>query len=390
MAGILEGIRIVDLTRYIAGPYCGALLADMGAEVIKVEKPGAGEATRTVGPWKDGVSLFFPAYNRNKKSVTADLRTPQGIEVAKKLIEKSDVIIENFRVGVMDKMGLGYEEIKKINPRMIMVSVTGFGQSGPMSRRTAFDGIISSVSGVTRMEKGRVERSKGPIHDYMAAMYAAFGTVLALYERDRTGEGQYLDVSMVAGSSMIRTTAIADASVNGDEVAISGDDSSPYGYLKAEDGWINFHAGTDPLFRRLLKLIPDNSILGDPKYLDNIELRVTDMDLLMEEIQMWANGKTCGELEKEFISADIPCGICATPGRLLRDPHLNENGYIIRQDVHGVGEVAYMGFPFKMSAHPELEYRPAPKVGEHTEEIYRNVLQMTEGELEQLKMEGII
>lgn len=390
MAGVLEGVRVLDLTRYIAGPYCGVLLADMGAEVIKIEKPGTGEATRTVGPWKDGVSLFFPAYNRNKKSVTADLRTSEGIEVAKRLITKSDVIIENFRVGVMDRMGLGYEEIKKLNPGIIMASVTGFGQSGPMRDRTAFDGIISSVSGVTRMEKGRVERSKGPLHDYMAAMYAAYGIVLALYDRIKTGKGQFLDVSMMAGSSMIRTTAIADASVNGDEAAINGDDSSPYGYLKASDGWINFHAGTDPLYRRLLKLIPDNKVLGDPKYLDHIDIRVENMDILMEEIQSWADGRTCGELETAFTDADIPCGICATPGRLLRDPHLNANGFIIRQEVRGIGEAAYMGFPFKMSAHPELEYRPAPEVGEHTDETYRKLLQMPEEELKRLKADGII
>lgn len=390
MAGVLEGIRVIDLTRYIAGPYCGTLLADMGAEVIKIEKPGTGEATRTVGPWKNGVSLFFPAYNRNKKSVTADLRTPKGLEVAKRLIAKTDVVIENFRVGVMDRMGLGYEEIRKINPGIIMVSVTGFGQQGPMKDRTAFDGIISSVSGVTRIEKGHVERSKGPLHDYMAAMYAAYGTVLALYDRMKTGKGQFLDVSMMAGSSMIRTTAIADASVNGDEAAINGDDSSPYGYLKAADGYINFHAGTDTLYRRLLRLIPDNKILAEEKYLDNIESRVADMDILMGEIQKWADGKTCEELEKGFIKADIPCGICATPGRLLRDPHLNENGYIITQEVQGVGNVSYMGFPFKLSAHPEPEYRPAPEVGEHTEEIYRNVLHMPEEEIQSLRADGVI
>lgn len=390
MAGVLEGIRVIDLTRYIAGPYCGVLLADMGAEVIKIEKPGTGEATRTVGPWKDGVSLFFPAYNRNKKSVTADLRTPEGIEVAKRLIAEADVLIENFRVGVMEKMGLGYEAVRKLNPGLIMVSVTGFGQSGPMRDRTAFDGIISSVSGVTRMEKGRVERSKGPLHDYMAAMYAAYGIALALYDRVKTGEGQYLDVSMMAGSAMIRTTAIADASVNGDEAAINGDDSSPYGYLKAADGWINFHAGTDALYRRLLKLIPDSEVLGEPKYLDHIDTRVEDMDRLMAEIQSWAEGRTCTELERAFTDADIPCGICATPGRLLRDPHLNENGYIIRQEVYGIGEAAYMGFPFKMSAHPDLEYRPAPWVGEHTEEVYKNILHMTPDELEKLRAAGVI
>jgi len=173
MAGILEGVRVVDLTRYIAGPYCGVLLADMGAEVIKVERPGRGEVSRIVAPWKDGVSLFFPPYNRNKKSVAADLRTPEGLEIAKRLIAKSDVVIENFRAGTMEKMGLSYEQLKKINPGIILVSVTGFGQTGPLRDRLAFDGIISAMSGVTRMEKGDIQRSKGPLHDYMAAMYGA-------------------------------------------------------------------------------------------------------------------------------------------------------------------------------------------------------------------------
>ena len=191
MSGILSGVRVVDLTRYIAGPYCGELLADMGAEVIKIEKPGEGEITRTAGPWKDGISLFFQACNRNKKSVTADMRTPEGLEIAKKLIAKSDVLVENFRAGTMEKMGLSYEQVKQINPGIIMVSITGFGQTGPLRVRLAFDGIISAMSGVTRMEGDHVERSKGPIHDYMAAMYGTMGTILALYEKRETGKGQY-------------------------------------------------------------------------------------------------------------------------------------------------------------------------------------------------------
>lgn len=152
MSGILDGIRVVDMSRYISGPYCAMMLADMGAEVIKVEKPGEGEIYRVGGPWKDGVSLVFQAMNRNKKSVTADTRSPEGLQLIKELILHSDVLIENFRAGVMEKMGLGYEELHKLNSRLIMVSITGFGHSGPLRDRMAFDGIISAMSGVTRID----------------------------------------------------------------------------------------------------------------------------------------------------------------------------------------------------------------------------------------------
>lgn len=159
MSGILDGIRVVDMSRYISGPYCAMMLADMGAEVIKVEKPGEGEIYRVGGPWKDGVSLVFQAMNRNKKSVTADTRSPEGLQLIKELILHSDVLIENFRAGVMEKMGLGYEELHKLNPRLIMVSITGFGHSGPLRDRMAFDGIISAMSGVTRIDGDMTART---------------------------------------------------------------------------------------------------------------------------------------------------------------------------------------------------------------------------------------
>lgn len=390
MSGILNGIRVVDLTRYIAGPYCGELLADMGAEVIRIEKPGEGEITRTAGPWKDGISLFFQACNRNKKSVTADMRTPEGLEIARKLIEKSDVLVENFRAGTMEKMGLSYEQVKQINPGIIMVSITGFGQTGPLRDRLAFDGIISAMSGVTRVEGDHVERSKGPLHDYMAAMYGTMGTILALYEKRETGKGQYIDVSMIAGSAMIRTMSLADAYLNGDEAAMVSDDSAPYGYLKASDGWINYHGGTNPIYRNLLKLI-DSPVLHQEKYLDNMEQRVLDAKILEAEVQKWSQGKTCDELEALFVEYNIPCGIVATPGRLMRNEHLRANGYIIQQPIHGIeGGAPYIGFPFKMSGHPELEYWAAPDVGEHTDEIYQNVLGMPQEEIEQLRKKGVV
>lgn len=390
MSGILSGIRVIDLTRYIAGPYCGQLLADMGAEVIKIEKPGTGEITRTAGPWKDSISLFFQACNRNKKSVTADMRTPEGLEIAKRLIAKSDVLVENFRAGTMEKMGLGYEEVKKLNPGVVMISITGFGQAGPLRDRLAFDGIVSSMSGVTRMEGGHVERSKGPIHDYIAAMYGAMGGILALYEKQKTGNGQYIDVSMLAGSSMIRSMAIADAYLNGDEAAMASDDSAPYGYLRASDGWVNYHAGTNPIYRNLLKLI-DSPILHNKKYLDSMEQRVADAKILEAEVQKWSEGKTCDEIEAIFTKYNIPCGIVATPGRLLRNEHLMANGYIVQQPIHGIdGGAPFIGFPFKMSAHPDLEYRAAPTVGEDNQDVYQNVLNMNKEEIRNLQEKGII
>ena len=392
MAGILEGIRVVDLSRYIAGPYCSQLLANMGAEVIKVEKPGEGDTSRTVGPWKDGVSLFFQTVNVNKKSVTADTRTPEGLEIVKKLIAESDILLENFRVGVMAKMGLSYEEVKKINPRIIMVSVTGFGQTGPMKNRIAFDGIISSMSGVTRIEDGEIQRSKGAIHDHIAAMYAAMGAVLALYDRQRTGEGQYVDVSMLASSTVIRSDSIAEAYLSGEEAAMSGDDSAPYGYLKAKDGFINYHAGTNQFYHNLISEL-DDPILHKECYYNDIEARLNNRKEIEDVIRAWAADKTCDELDEIFQRIGVPSGIVNTPGRLLNQPQLRANGYIMEVPVAGLekyGPVPFVGFPFKLSNHPDIEYKSAPTVGQNTEEIYKTVLKMTDSEIDALKAKGVI
>lgn len=388
--GILNGVRILDLTRYVSGPFCASLLADMGAEVIKIEKPGAGEVSRKVAPHCNGVSLFFPPYNRNKKSITADLRTPEGIAIAKRLIAESDVLINNFRVGTLEKMGLDFETLRAINPGIILVSITGFGQVGPMKDRLAFDGIISALSGVTRLENGHVERSKGPIHDYMAAVYAALGTVLALYEKKSTGRGQYLDVSMLACSSMLRTTSIADAALNGEEAAISGDDSAPFGYLQAVDGWVNFHAGTNRFYENLLTLI-DDPFLHEQRFIGSIPNRLACADELMTHIQKWADGKTCNELDNIFMNAGIPSGIVATPLRIKNNPQLQYNHMIVEQEVSGIDTpVPYMAFPIRMSNHEDIPYRRAPLVGEQTDEILSGVLGMKAEEIRELRDKGIV
>ena len=216
MPGILNGIRVLDMTRYIAGPYCGMLLADAGAEVIKVEKINGGDDTRQLAPWKNGISLYFPAYNRNKKSVAVDFRSKEGIALIKKLVAESDVLIQNFRAGTMEKMGLGYDSLKEINPRLIMASVSGFGQSGPYRDRPAFDNIIAAMASVCRVTEYGPFTGRGALNDYMAAMYAAMGILLALIERENIGKGQHLDVSMFASSAMLRTINIAEVAAEVD------------------------------------------------------------------------------------------------------------------------------------------------------------------------------
>lgn len=265
MPGILNGIRVLDMTRYIAGPYCGMLLADAGAEVIKVEKINGGDDTRQLAPWKNGISLYFPAYNRNKKSVAVDFRSKEGIALIKKLVAESDVLIQNFRAGTMEKMGLGYDSLKEINPRLIMASVSGFGQSGPYRDRPAFDNIIAAMASVCRVTEYGPFTGRGALNDYMAAMYAAMGILLALIERENIGKGQHLDVSMFASSAMLRTINIAEVAAEVDPEYIDRDDCAPYGWAQAKDGWIAYHAGTDIMFNRLLTIC-DEPVFHEPKY----------------------------------------------------------------------------------------------------------------------------
>ena len=384
---ILSGVRVVDLARYIAGPFCSMLLADMGAEVIKVEKPKIGEVTRRSAPWKDGVSLSFPAYNLNKKSISLDIRTSEGMEILKELIACSDVLLENFRVGTIEKMGLSYEEVKKINPRIIMVSVSGFGQVGPYRDHLAFDGVISAMAAITRLENGRAERSKGSLQDHMAALYAAIATLLAIIDRERSGKGQYIDVAMFASSAMVRNESLADAYVNGGDLCI--DDAGPYGFLYVSDGCVYFHAGLGNMYDRLLSIV-DDPFLHEERFRDPA-IRTEHSEELIKHLQQWAQNMKAKELDALFTANDITSAIIATPKDLIHDLHLQEAGFLKMIPVKGLdGCVPYIGLPFKMSGHPDIEFKPAPGVGDNNDEIYRKVLGFTDQKIGELQRRGII
>ena len=388
MQGILNGIRVLEMTRYIAGPYCGMLLADAGAEVIKVEKTTGGDDTRNLAPWKNGVSLYFPAYNRNKKSVAVNFRSEEGITLLKKLVAESDVLVQNFRAGTMEKMGLGYDVLKQINPRLIMASISGYGQTGPYKTRPAFDNVIAAIASVCRVTEHGPFTGRGALNDYMAAMYATIGVLMALIERNTTGKGQHLDISMLSSSAMLRTINIAEVAAEVDPQYIDRDDCAPYGWARTRDGWIAYHAGTDSMFNRLLTIC-DEPVFHEEKYQD-VAARVSSEKLMKETFEHWSMQYTSKEIEDLLSRAAIPVGIVNTPEMLWKDPHLNAVRHIVSVPVKGVGDVPYFGFPIQMSAHPEFDYRGAPELGEHNQEILGGLLGLDPELLLEYREKGII
>ena len=257
MINILHDVRVLDLSRYISGPSCCRILADMGAEVIKVEKAGHGDEGRHCGPFHNGSSLYFSAYNRNKKSITIDFRSENGQKVLRGLIAKSDVVVENFKAGTMEAMGLGYEEMKKINPRIILASITGFGQKGPEAKRPAYDEIISCRSRLyAPMGEGKYCIGPDLMSDTIAGMNAATSIVLALYDRKNTGKGQWIDYCMLTSSVGSQPISMADYAMNGEHDAYFID--APNGVFETTDGWFQFTVGPQPMFMWFREVIDDS------------------------------------------------------------------------------------------------------------------------------------
>lgn len=389
MSLYLDDIRVLDFSRYIAGPYCGLLLKELGAEVIKVEKRNGGDDTRSLAPQENGVSLYYPGYNRGKKSITVDFRNPKGIDLLKKLIEKADVIVENFRSGTMEKMGLDYETVRKINPRIIMVSVSGFGQTGPYRDRPAFDQIICAMSGLMRKDStGTPIRPNGPMIDHMGAMNATIAVLCALREREKTGLGQYLDVSMFTSAVIVKNLELGGAAFVEEEEDDNLIDSAPFGVIRVRDGWVNVHAGPDAMYQRLRSISKD-PVIHDPKY-DDITVRIQDANLLLARIEEEFKAYSCSEVDEIFRKAGVTVGIVMDTKRLLADTHLRETGQFVKTQVPGVGDVDYMGLPFKSSAHTFCTEDWSATLGQHNKEIYSALLGLSDEEIAELENGKII
>lgn len=393
---ILDGIRVLDLSRFIAGPHCAMILGDMGADVIKVEKAGFGDDSRHLPPFQGGESFYALALNRNKRSITLNFRSPEGQDILRRLVSDADVLIENFRPGTMEAMGCGWEELRKINPGLVMVRLSGFGQDGPYAGRPGFDGIAQAMSGLM----GLTGDPEGPptlagtfYIDYMTAMYGVTATLGALLARARNGQGQMIDVALLDSAVSMLTTAIS-SQLNGNETLgrIGNRDrySAPANVFATRSGdYVLLLSGTNALFRRLAGVMGREDMLTDPRFV-TVRNRVANVEELEAEIAEWFAARDTGIILDALQEAGVPHTKVATLDEVVRNPQLRERDQIIEFDHPTAGRVAVPGLTMKLSGTPLSLRRVPPSLGEHTDEVLEEILGLGPDRIAALRTGGVI
>ncbi|MCP1359060.1 CaiB/BaiF CoA transferase family protein [Aneurinibacillus migulanus] len=375
----LENIRVLDFTRVLAGPYCTMLLADMGAEVIKIEKPGTGDDTRSFGPFQNDESGYFMFLNRGKKSITLDLKTPQAIDVVKELVKQSDVLVENFRPGVMKKLGLDYESLRKWNPALIYTSISGFGQYGPYSQRPAYDLVAQAMGGMTSIT-GHPDkpptRTGASLGDMSAALYAAYGIMVALFHRQRTGEGQCIDISMMDSIFALLESNIMRYTVDQvvpERIGSRHPISTPFDIYKANDGYAVIAVANDSLFKRLCAVMRQPELAEDERFhLD--PLRTKHEAELKAIIETWLAQYTVAEAVEMINAGGIPCSPILTIQDVCEDEHTKARDMLVDIPHPVTGNVKVPGNPVKLSRTPPIIEKPSPILGEHTSEVLKTLV----------------
>ncbi|KAA2237216.1 CaiB/BaiF CoA transferase family protein [Salinarimonas soli] len=370
----LSGIRVVDLTRVLSGPFCTALLADMGADVIKVEAPGEGDQVRGQGYLKDGYSWYFANFNRNKRSIALDLYSPEGRAVLERLIATADVVVDNFRPGVMDKMGFSRERLEAIRPGIVAASVNGFGATGPYADRPAFDFIAQAMSGFMSLN-GRAGdpplRAGPPVSDMVAGLYGALGIVAALVGRERTGRGEALDVSLLGGLVSFLGFHATNYFASGAAPPRTGNDhpiAAPYGLFATADGEVAIAPSSDVFYERLMRALGLDEALADPRFATN-DLRVANRAAINGVIEGATRARPSAHWIEVLNRAGVPCGPVLGVEEVFEDPQVRHQGLAVTYDQPGGGEVTVLRLPVDFSRGPFRIRRPAPGLGEHTDEI---------------------
>ncbi|MEK7777717.1 MAG: CoA transferase [Chloroflexota bacterium] len=388
--GPLAGIKVVDLTRYQAGPTCTMILGDMGAEVIKIEEPGGddGRENSVVG----GFSLFFAAYNRNKKSVTLNLRTEKGKELLRRFIRWGDVLAENFRPGVMARLGFAYEDVCQINPGIIMMSNSGFGQTGPYAQRAAFNPVIEAMSGLMSMTgyEDKPPSSMGVgLADAAAGSFGAMGTILALYHRRNTGKGQHVDVSLLESELVLMSSGPFLRSLGGLKMT-RGSNTVPGGAFLTSDGRYVYILGHhDRHFPIICRLAGRPEVAKDPRF-GSLGARLNHRDELNGMVAQWTRTMTADALEAALEEAGLPYGRVNEVADVLEDPHVRAREMLVDMDHPGKGILPLVGVYPKLSETPGSIRTPAPLLGQHNEEVYCGLLGLSKKELATLQAEGVI
>jgi formyl-CoA transferase/CoA:oxalate CoA-transferase len=390
----LDDLLVIDLTRALAGPFCTVMLSDLGARVIKVETPDGGDDTRGWGPPFIGEeSAYFLGVNRNKESLTLNLKAPRGRDILLHLLQRADVLVENFRPGIMDRFGLGYAVVHKRLPRLIYASISGFGQDGPYRERTAYDLILQGmggVMGITGEEGGPPVKVGVAIADICAGMYAAYGILAALRVRERTERGQLVDASLLDGQISWLTYAAGYYFATGQNPGRLGSGHPtivPYQAFQTADGFVNVAVGSEAIWRRFAELV-DPQLLDDPRYATNRE-RVAHRKELVVRLEDLLNRKTTRQWTEAFDAAGVPCGPILTVEDVFADPQVAHRGMVQEVDHATVGRVKQTGLPVKLSDTPGRIRSAPPALGQHTDAILEG-LGLDRTAIAELRRDGVV
>jgi crotonobetainyl-CoA:carnitine CoA-transferase CaiB-like acyl-CoA transferase len=370
----LDGLRVIDLTRVVAGPFCTMMLGDMGAEVLKIEEPAKGDDARAWGPFVEGCGSFFLALNRSKKSVALDLKTPGGAHALRQLVETADVLIENFRPGSLAELGFDYETMAALNPRLIYCSISGYGQSGPHAQLPGYDAVIQGEAGLmdmTGFTDGEPTRVGVAITDYLSGLYASQGILLAVIDREKSGRGQHVDIALFDAMlsvmrlplAMMLATGVTPHRVGNEHLSIA-----PYEPLRAQDGLLIVAVANPALWVRFCAAIERPDLRDDPRFTNNTD-RVANRDALKEAIEATFERYTVEELTAILQAHNVPCGRVRSMREAIDHPQVGARGLLLVQHHPQIGRIETLAPVVRLSRTPAEVTLPPPVLGEHTKDV---------------------